>query len=157
MRKIRKLLLHCSDTPDHMDIGYNEINQWHKDRGWLSKSGISCGYHYIIRRNGDVERGRPEEEVGSHCYGQNKMSLGICWVGKEVPSISQQLAMKRLFRMLLKKHQLDPSHVYGHSDFNPEKTCPNLNVQVFRLDLLTYHYEMDEDEIIEAPTTISKD
>ena len=61
MRKIEKIILHCTDSPDHMNIGFKEINQWHKERGWLSKSGISCGYHWIVKRNGKIEAGRPEK------------------------------------------------------------------------------------------------
>ena len=42
-------IIHCSATKPSMDIGFEEINRWHRERGWLS-----CGYHFIIRRNGRI-------------------------------------------------------------------------------------------------------
>ena len=50
-----------------MDIGFEEINQWHRQRGWLS-----CGYHFIIiRRSGVIEDGRTTDAVGAHCRGKS--------------------------------------------------------------------------------------
>ena len=59
-----------------MDIGFAEIDKWHTDRGW---SG--CGYHFIIRRDGEIETGRDLGVVGAHAYGYNRVSVGICLVG----------------------------------------------------------------------------
>jgi len=73
---IKYLVVHCSATPPSDDIGFTEINKWHKERGW---SG--CGYHFIIRRDGTIERGRRLNEVGAHTYGYNRVSWGICMVG----------------------------------------------------------------------------
>ena len=70
---IKNLIIHCSDTPDIEDIGALEIHKMHLEFGW---EGI--GYHYIIRKNGKIENGRPEFWVGAHTYGLNKQSLGIC-------------------------------------------------------------------------------
>ena len=39
------IVIHCSDTYDHMDIGVQEINRWHLDRGWSGN-----GYPFVIRR-----------------------------------------------------------------------------------------------------------
>lgn len=147
MRKVRKIILHCSDSPDTRDIGFKEINQWHKERGWASKSGISCGYHYIIRRDGTIERGRPEKEVGSHCYGQNKTSIGVCWVGKDSTSMRQDSALINLLRHLINKHGLDPSDIYGHCEFDDRKTCPNINMHGVRLEVLMNFNGIDENEI----------
>ena len=33
MRKINLIVIHCSDTYARMDIGVNEIRQWHLQRG----------------------------------------------------------------------------------------------------------------------------
>jgi N-acetylmuramoyl-L-alanine amidase len=80
MAAIRKktdlLVVHCAATKASMDIGAKEIRRWHKDRGW-----DDIGYHYVIRRNGDVEIGRPENAVGAHVAGKNSTSVGICLVG----------------------------------------------------------------------------
>lgn len=147
MRKINKIILHCTDSPDTLDIGFKEINEWHKENGWLSKSGVSCGYHYIIRRDGTVERGRPEKDVGSHCYGHNKTSIGVVWVGKDRLSMRQDIALRNLLRHLINKHKLDPSDIYGHKEFNDHKSCPNVDMNGVRWEVLTNFVEMDESEI----------
>ena len=40
--------------------------------GW---AGI--GYHYVIRKNGQVEIGRPDWAIGSHAYGENSHTIGV--------------------------------------------------------------------------------
>lgn len=76
MRRITQIILHCSATHPGIDIGVTEIRQWHQAKGWRD-----CGYHFVIRRSGLVENGRPISEVGAHCEGQNANSIGICIVG----------------------------------------------------------------------------
>ena len=51
MRKINLIVIHCSDTYARMDIGVNEIRQWHLQRGFND-----IGYHYVIRRDGAIEQ-----------------------------------------------------------------------------------------------------
>ena len=78
MRKETKyIIIHCSATRPSQDIGFEEIDRWHRARGWLS-----CGYHKIIRRkNGTIQQGRPDEEVGAHCRGRNHDSISIVMIG----------------------------------------------------------------------------
>ena len=76
MRLINEAIIHCSYTKPSMDIGFDEIDAWHKARGWNG-----CGYHYIIRRNGDLENGRGIAKQGAHTSGHNAESIGICLVG----------------------------------------------------------------------------
>lgn len=52
------------------------IHRWHRQKGW---SGI--GYHFVVRKNGTVERGRPENKTGAHASGHNQDSIGICFEG----------------------------------------------------------------------------
>ena len=54
MRKIRKIIIHCSATPEGKDIDAEEIRQWHLDKGWRD-----IGYHYVIKLDGTVEEGGP--------------------------------------------------------------------------------------------------
>lgn len=53
-----------------------QVDQWHKDNDW---SGI--GYHYFVRKDGTIYRGRPENKMGAHVSGMNNCSLGICAEG----------------------------------------------------------------------------
>ena len=54
----------------------DDIHRWHLDNGW---AGI--GYHFVVRKDGSVYRGRAENAVGAHAVGYNNMSIGICFEG----------------------------------------------------------------------------
>lgn len=137
MRPIKKIVIHCSDSDDSLDFGFKDIDEWHRQRGFLSDSGISCGYHYIIRRDGTLERGRPDEEVGAHVKGHNSNSLGICIIGRKNFSDIQITKVKRLVNALCEKYRLVKyDDVYGHYEFDSNKTCPNIDMVHFRAELL---------------------
>ena len=137
MRAIKKIIIHCTDSQDSLDIGFREINEWHKQRGWLSPSGISCGYHFIVRRNGTIERGRPDDEIGAHCKGHNQNSLGVVWVGRDVPHPVQLARLKDLIAQLCEIHGLDRTDdVFGHCELDGGKTCPNLDMVKLRAELV---------------------
>lgn len=140
MRSINKIIIHCTDSPDSLDIGFKDINAWHKENGWISKTScVSCGYHYIVKRNGKVEVGRMEEEVGAHCYRHNKRSIGVVWVGRKDIDSKQYKTLKRLVRQLIDKYGLRPDDVYAHKELDyrdTKKTCPNLDMNKFRGDVL---------------------
>lgn len=132
MRAIDTLILHCSATQPDMDIGVAQIDAWHKARGW---NGI--GYHFVIRRNGVVEHGRPVEEIGAHAVGFNKTSLGICLVGgvrrvrqRLVPddnfTPAQWTALRALVIDLLAR--FPNARVIGHRDVQRHKDCPSFDV-----------------------------
>ena len=71
------IVIHCSATKPSMDIGLREIRDWHvKDNGWRD-----VGYHFIIRRNGEVELGRNIKDTAAHAAGYNHKSIGIAMVG----------------------------------------------------------------------------
>ena len=115
-----------------MDIGREEIDLWHRRRGW---NGV--GYHYIVRRDGRLEVGRGEEEAGAHCKGHNKDSIGICLVGgiqdgtksKAVNDYTpkQWETLKQLVLELRGKYP--EANIVGHCDYEPRKTCPNFDVK----------------------------
>jgi len=128
VREINKIIVHCSDSPDHLDFGLKEVNLWHFQRGFSASisTGFHCGYHYLIRRDGIVEVARPDDEPGIHCKGQNRDSVSICWMGRDKPSKEQKMALDALLCTIMASWALTPKHVFGHSEFNSHKTCPNL-------------------------------
>ena len=132
MRHINKLVIHCSDTDDSLDFSARDIREWHLKRGWSD-----IGYHYVIRRNGRVETGRPLEIKGSHVRGENSDSIGICLVGRSEFDSKQMAAVKDLVRAMCTVYNLDPTEdVYGHYEFDINKTCPNLDMVKFRAEML---------------------
>ena len=76
MRKITKIIVHCSATPEGKDYSVDTIRDWHLARGWRD-----IGYHFVIYRNGEIAEGRPIEQSGAHCKGENYCSIGICYIG----------------------------------------------------------------------------
>ena len=77
-REITEVVVHWTGTFLNQDIGSEEVHNWHTQRGF---SG--CGYHYIIRKDGRIQRGRPLERAGAHALanGHNNFSIGISFVG----------------------------------------------------------------------------
>ena len=128
MRKINQIIVHCSDTFPEMDVGREEIRKWHvEERGWED-----IGYHFIIRRNGTMEAGRPIEEIGAHVRGENADSIGICMVGGKPFtnfSLKQYQALKDLVQFLLVAHKLTLDKVYGHYEYDDSKSCPTFDVR----------------------------
>ena len=146
MKKIKKIVLHCSDSPDSLDIGVREIRSWHtqlppKGNGWSD-----IGYHFVIRRDGRIERGRPETVKGAHVKGHNSDSIGVCWVGRKTASDAQLMAIKKLLRGLMDKYELREYDIYGHKELDSGKTCPNLDMVHVRLQALftIEGYNVDE-------------
>ena len=126
MRKINWLVIHTAATRPSMDIGAKEIRQWHKAKGWSD-----IGYHYVIRRDGRVEKGRPDARVGAHVAGYNRDSIGICLVGGVSENLvpennyteAQWKALEELLHKLAIKYP--EAYVRGHRDFpNVQKACP---------------------------------
>lgn len=132
MRKINKIVVHCTASPDYMDIGASTIRKWHKDRGWSD-----IGYHYVIRRNGEIEKGRPDARIGAHARGANSDSIGIVWVGTNSPSPEQEKSLFSLISFLMGKYNVKGDNVLGHREaVKTSKTCPNLNMDRVRAELI---------------------
>ena len=120
------VVIHCSAVkPDQMS-SVAQIDSWHRERGF--KFGV--GYHYVIRRDGSIEAGRPEWMVGAHCVNHNKYSVGVCYEGgldaRGQPADTRTAAQKATLRRLLTDlHRRYPRAVIvGHHDLNPQKECP---------------------------------
>lgn len=122
LNNIRRIIIHCSDSPNDRDIGVREIKDWHLNRGFLD-----VGYHYVVRRNGEVENGRPLKRAGAHCEGYNSDSIGICLVGRDQFTEQQFNAIKAVL-MSLKRVCPNVTEIKGHREYSTAKgkTCPNL-------------------------------
>lgn len=129
MRTIDKIIIHCSATPEGKSVTVEEIRRWHVQCGFSD-----IGYHYVIMADGSVCEGRPLEQAGAHCRGQNAHSIGICYVGgcdrnkrpKDTRTAAQKNAMTELVRRL--KRRFPNVAVYGHNEFS-NKACPCFDVK----------------------------
>lgn len=132
-KSTKYLVVHCSATRPSMDVGAKEMRAWHKQKGWSD-----IGYHFVIRRDGRVEKGRAENLVGSHVAGRNANSIGVCLVGgvseknfltAENNFTPEQFAsLKTLLATLVKKYP--GAVVLGHRDFpKVAKACPSFDAR----------------------------
>lgn len=124
MRPIERIVVHCADTPKGMDIGADEIRRWHvEDNGWRD-----IGYHWIVRRDGTVEAGRPEEEPGAHVAGHNSRTIGICLIGGKggFNFTRQQLAALEA-KVIDLAREYPQAQVCGHTDLDSSKPCPQFD------------------------------
>ena len=129
MRKINKIIIHCTATKEGKDFKAKDIDRWHKEKGWKC-----IGYHYVIDLDGTVEKGRSVEEIGAHCNGHNADSIGIVYVGgldskgnpKDTRTQAQKEALWELLRVLITKYP--KASIHGHNEFS-SKACPCFNVQ----------------------------
>lgn len=127
MRDIKEIIVHCSATPEDRNYTVEEIDRWHKNRGW---SGI--GYHYVIYLDGSIHKGRDIEKVGAHCTNHNKNSIGVCYIGgcdkdmnpKDTRTQEQRDALIEILTRLKKRYP--DAKIYGHRDF-ANKACPSFD------------------------------
>ena len=121
--KIKYLIVHCSDTPDDTHLCASDIHKLHLSFGW---DGI--GYHKVIKRNGEIENGRPEYWEGAHVKGINNVSLGVCLIGRNIFTNNQFLSLEKVLKTW-KETYID-AEILGHRDSTKtKKTCPSFDVK----------------------------
>lgn len=100
-----------------------DVHSWHKDgNGW---AGI--GYHYFVRKDGSIWKGRPDNAQGAHCPGKNATSIGVCAEGaynKETMPTAQKNAIKELCSYLKSKYGI--TQIGGHREYY-STDCPGSN------------------------------
>lgn len=103
------------------------FHAWHKNNGW---AGI--GYHFVILKDGTIERGRPIDTIGAHAQGSNSNSIGICCVGNfqgnSKPTKKQYNSMIELCKTLVSMYPAI-TDIIGHRDVCATACPGNLDVQ----------------------------
>ena len=129
MRIINRIIIHCSATPEGRKHTAADIKKWHLNQGYND-----IGYHYVIRLDGTIEKGRAETIVGAHTKGYNTGSIGICYIGgcdanmkaKDTRTPEQRAALVELVSKL--KKQYPKATIHGHREF-AAKACPSFDVK----------------------------
>ena len=124
---------HVGNT--NKNVNSSVIHHWHLQNGW---NGI--GYHYIIRKDGTIERGRPLGTVGAHCYNQNDHTVGICVVGNfelARPTHEQFRAAEQLIGAICGIYGIIPNDntVVGHKYYN-RTDCPGTYLSQWIPDII---------------------
>lgn len=154
MREIKWLVVHCTATPVTTTIESIQ-HFWKTVLGWKNP-----GYHYIIKRDGEIVNINPEENISNGVAGHNRNSIHISYIGgvdeKGRPLDNRTDAQKKaLFEKLLELSEKYPdATILGHRDFSPDKngngiiepfewikSCPSFDVREW---LKTYHPEFSQ-------------
>lgn len=118
-KSTHRIILHHAESKS---CTADDIHRWHLANGWC---GI--GYHFFVRKDGSIYRGRPEGVVGSHAKGSNSDSIGICFEGSymtETMNQTQINAGRELVAYLKNKYGI--SKVQKHMDVC-STNCPGTN------------------------------
>ncbi|MEW5249932.1 N-acetylmuramoyl-L-alanine amidase [Microbulbifer sp. 2201CG32-9] len=131
IKSVDYLVVHCSATRPSQEVTAEDIELWHRRRGW---AGI--GYHYVIERDGVLKQGRPDDRPGAHARGFNHLSLGFCLVGGlaedgKTPQNNFTLEQFDTLRNILEYYKTHhpEAEVLGHRDLGANKACPCFDVR----------------------------
>lgn len=126
----------------HHRAGNGDVESIHQQH--LAKSWWGIGYHYYIRKDGSIWRGRPEQWVGSHAGSSNdynKHSIGICFEGnfeQEQMTDAQVASGRELIADIEKRYTI--YQILGHKDV-AKTACPG---KYFRWeDIMADEQELD--------------
>lgn len=110
---INTIILHHSGVSVEQSV--EVIHNYHKNtRGY---AGI--GYHFYVRKNGEIYKGRNINWVGAHAYKYNTNSIGICFEGdfdNEQMTDAQIKSGKELVKYLCEKYHISKNRILGHRD-----------------------------------------
>lgn len=156
MRHITHIVLHTAGTPGgNIDQSAKTIREYHMKpvvdggKGWSD-----IGYHAVIRFNGSIDLGRPQEKMGAGVMGFNATTYHICCTGngniapwtKEQINILVELVVAKLYEFGLTRVFLEnPMRVLGHKECyalpgvpNTHKDCPGkcIDMRAIRLAII---------------------
>lgn len=123
-----RIVIHHSGTANDEDYGAEAINDLHiRLNGWAA-----IGYHFVVRKDGTIEEGRPVWAMGAHAQGHNSDSIGICVSGNFLiakPTAIQIEALAMLIANLCADYSIpiDRQHILGHRQLNATE-CPGDNL-----------------------------
>lgn len=118
----KAIVIHHVGIPSG-EVSAQQIHAAHLANGW---AGI--GYHYVIHKDGTIDRGRPLATVGAHAQGRNYDTVGINVTGNfetEIPTDAQLTSLEKLIASLCRIYDITPSSttIIGHRDVN-STDCP---------------------------------
>jgi N-acetylmuramoyl-L-alanine amidase len=143
-REVTEVVVHWTETPTNKNIGSEELNKIHLESGL---KGI--GYHYVIRRDGSLQRGRPVNIQGEHALVNNhdERSIGVVLVGginvpSGTPNLENFISVQSLTRSQFNTFdhfcrgfysRFPGGQIVGHNDIDPIENDPGFNVREYVL------------------------
>lgn len=138
-REVCEVVVHWSETYTNSNLSAAQLTE-------LTGAGDNA-YHFIIRRDGSVERGLPLNTVGKHCdtLNHNQYSLGVCFVGglnspsgsddlyEVASSRSVTLSQYKSFYEIMRTFfmQFPGGQALGHMDIDAGHEDPGFDVKEY--------------------------
>lgn len=131
-----------------------DVHSWHRANGW---TGI--GYHFFVRKDGTIYRGRPLDVVGAHVQGMNSCSIGICAEGdyhakeKTMPQAQKKSIIELC--QYLKKNYYPNAKIVGHREIG-DSNCPGRYYPLDEIKNMKYTEELTMEQYNELKNLIEK-
>lgn len=144
MKRIERLVIHCTATPEGREVKASDIRRWHCAQPPVGRGWKQVGYTDMVHLDGTVERlvrNNEDEwvdpwEITNGAKGYNATSRHIVYVGgcaadgktpKDTRTAAQKASMLRYVQDF--RRRFPKAGVVGHRDLNPGKACPCFNVK----------------------------
>lgn len=126
--KPSRITIHCSASDNGEPWSAASIRKMHiEENGWSD-----IGYHLVIQPDGEVEKGRPLNEVGAHVSGHNKDNVGICLIGETKFSKAQFESLRYQLDSICMIYSIPKWMIFCHNQYSSAmkqgKTCPGFGV-----------------------------
>jgi N-acetylmuramoyl-L-alanine amidase len=141
-RKIKSIIVHCTATRPSVSYGAKRCDRDHERRWSRPGRPSGIGYHYVVRRNGTLEKGRWVDYMGAHTRGHNKDSIGTTYEGgldhngyeqKQGMTARQERTMVATLKTLRKLYNVDIKNIKGHNEHpHVNKACPCTPMNILR-------------------------
>lgn len=121
-RRIDLIVIHCTATRESGCLTEKMLDDYHRSLGYNG-----CGYHFYVRRDGNIIPMRAVEKIGAHVSGYNTHSIGIAYEGgldahgnpKDTRTVLQRRSLQVLVASLLV--EFPGARVVGHRDLSPDR------------------------------------
>jgi N-acetylmuramoyl-L-alanine amidase len=128
-REIRYIVVHCTATIPNTKI--ENIHRYWKDQlGWKNP-----GYHYIIRRDGEIVTLLSENQIANGVKDFNEHAIHISYIGgidknnKPVDNRTEEQKFSLFNKLVALSEKYPEAKIKGHRDFpNVNKACPSFDV-----------------------------
>lgn len=151
-RTIKFIVVHCTAT--HPSATLEEIKKyWKEVRGW----GDTPGYHYLIKRNGEIVKLLDESKISYGSHGHNMESIHIAYIGgidkegKPFDNRSDTQKQAMFDKLVALSEKYTEAKILGHKDFSGvKKACPSFDVKTWLASYvppdITNETETEDDE-----------
>jgi hypothetical protein len=169
-RDVTEMVVHWTETNTNKNIGSEEINKYHIE---LGLDGI--GYHYVIRRDGSLQRGRPINLEGQHSpvNSHDTRSIGVVFVGginvpTGTPNSENFIDVQSLTRSQFNTfdhicrafyNTYPGGQVLGHNDVDEDEVDPGFDVINYvgaNFNKTSLYDALDKDPSVNEPFTVDE-